>query len=149
MSRRLIEFVKKDRGSVDRFFDHCNVRGLCSTRLDISAVLSFTKHPWYPLQSLGLNVIRLWAFNYRMPYAWGKYDEAEFQGLDYIVDSASRWGLFPSHGPLPLPQLSLRRLFRSNIFGGVTQAQHQAYPGARQHMERVQVPRGLHAYGRR
>ncbi|KXZ42513.1 hypothetical protein GPECTOR_139g669 [Gonium pectorale] len=60
----LIDFVKRDKGIVDRFFDRCN--------------------------DFGLKVIRLWAFNHRMPYAWGKYDETEFQGLDYIVDSAGR-----------------------------------------------------------
>ncbi|PNH11950.1 Mannan endo-1,4-beta-mannosidase 1 [Tetrabaena socialis] len=60
----LIDFVQKDRGMVDRFFDACN--------------------------QFGLKVIRTWAFNHRMPYAWGKYDEGEFQGLDYIVDSAGR-----------------------------------------------------------
>ncbi|GLC47584.1 hypothetical protein PLESTB_000004000 [Pleodorina starrii] len=41
-------------------------------------------------QQFGLKVIRLWAFNHAMPYAWGKYDETQFQGLDYIVDSAGR-----------------------------------------------------------
>ncbi|KXZ42518.1 hypothetical protein GPECTOR_139g674 [Gonium pectorale] len=55
---------KQDQGTVDMFFDRCN--------------------------DFGLKVIRLWAFNRRMPYAWGKYDETEFQGLDYIVDSAGR-----------------------------------------------------------
>ncbi|GFR39986.1 hypothetical protein Agub_g519 [Astrephomene gubernaculifera] len=60
----LIDFVQRDKGTVDKFFDYCN--------------------------QFGLKVIRLWAFNHRMPYAWGKYDETQFQGLDYIVDSAGR-----------------------------------------------------------
>ncbi|GLC47404.1 hypothetical protein PLESTB_001960300 [Pleodorina starrii] len=64
MFDRLIDFVRRDRGYVDRFFDYAN--------------------------QFGLKVIRLWAFNYGMPYAWGKYDESQFQGLDYIVDSAGR-----------------------------------------------------------
>ncbi|EFJ48391.1 hypothetical protein VOLCADRAFT_117611, partial [Volvox carteri f. nagariensis] len=60
----LIDFVQTDRGIVDRFFDYCN--------------------------EFGLEVVRLWAFNHNMPYAWGKYDETEFEGLDYIIDSAGR-----------------------------------------------------------
>ena len=34
-----------------------------------------------------------------MPYAWGKYDEGEFAGLDYIIDSARRWAK-PSSMPM-------------------------------------------------
>ncbi|PNW86843.1 hypothetical protein CHLRE_02g098000v5 [Chlamydomonas reinhardtii] len=60
----LIDYVQFDRGSVDIFFDWAN--------------------------KFGLKVIRLWAFNHRMPYQWGGYDETQFRGLDYIVDSAGR-----------------------------------------------------------
>ncbi|KAG2426900.1 hypothetical protein HXX76_012687 [Chlamydomonas incerta] len=62
--RVLIDYVQFDRGSVDIFFDWAN--------------------------KFGLKVIRLWAFNHRMPYQWAGYDETQFRGLDYIVDAAGR-----------------------------------------------------------
>ncbi|MEW5311635.1 MAG: hypothetical protein WDW38_003333 [Sanguina aurantia] len=63
-----MEKVKSDSGMVDRFFSSCNDNGL--------------------------TVIRVWGFNHRMPYAPGQYDEDEFKGLDYIVDSAARHGIY-------------------------------------------------------
>lgn len=44
------------------------------------------------VQNVGLKVIRVWAFNTRMPYAAGQYDYYQVRGLDYVADSASRHG---------------------------------------------------------
>ncbi|PNH10658.1 Mannan endo-1,4-beta-mannosidase 1 [Tetrabaena socialis] len=65
----LIDYVKRDPSMIDTFFDYCN--------------------------QFGLRVIRLWAFNHKMPYAGPipQYDEDEFTGLDFIVDSAGRKGI--------------------------------------------------------
>ena len=47
-------------------------------------------HPPPPVQKLGIRVVRAWAFNDQMPSAPGVYSEAQFQGLDYVVQSARR-----------------------------------------------------------
>ena len=41
-------------------------------------------------QIYGLTVIRLWAFNSKMPDAGGQYDESQFRSLDKIIAAAGR-----------------------------------------------------------
>ena len=44
-------------------------------------------------QRLGANVVRVWAFQDRLPSAPGSYNESQFRGVDYVVAAAARRGL--------------------------------------------------------
>lgn len=44
-------------------------------------------------QRLGLGTLRTWAFNDAFPFAPGKYNERQGQGLDYVIAGAGRRGI--------------------------------------------------------
>lgn len=43
--------------------------------------------------SLGMTVIRTWAFNYELPAGPGNYSEPQFRRLDLVVSAAAKHGL--------------------------------------------------------
>jgi hypothetical protein len=45
------------------------------------------------LQRIGLKVLRVWGFNDAFPYAPGKYNDKQGQGLDYVIAGAAQRGL--------------------------------------------------------